>query len=64
MEISGYILSGNLLGIWIVLLLLVAGLLLAKIDLRDSAIINYSILFCQEANSLSSTGVNLDEPFL
>ena len=34
MEISGYILSGNLLGIWITLLVGVAGLLLAKIDLR------------------------------
>lgn len=34
MEISRYILSGNLLGIWVTLLIGVAGLLLAKIDLR------------------------------
>jgi hypothetical protein len=30
MEISGYILSGNLLGIWVTLLVGVAALLLAK----------------------------------
>jgi len=34
MEISGYILSGNLLGIWVTLLVGVTVLLLAKIDLR------------------------------
>ncbi len=34
MEISGYILTGNLLGIWVTLLLGIAGLLLAKIDLK------------------------------
>ena len=39
MKISEYILSGNLLGIWIVLLLGVAGLLLAKIDLRHRRVL-------------------------